>query len=115
MSSRWQAFKARRQYLRDGSEMRAGAAAKGDRRRSFDGLGMLPMSEVGATVAPVRILNPDGSLREVVSAEAFRARRSPAENVARKLRRQRGRGVDPVVWRRQRGEGPEGREVGLVP
>lgn len=113
MSSRWQAVKAHREQRQVRAEVASNAALEAIRGRSYNGLGLPALPAVGPMVAPVRVLNADGSLREVIPAEAFRRRREPAEEAQRKVRQKRRPGTDPVVWRK-RAENP-GWEVGDVP
>ena len=93
MSSTWQQIKARREQRDIRGDTAVTAAMDAIRGRSFDGFSLPALPAVGPKVGEVRILNPDGSLRESLTAEAFRARRQPAdeaEQTLRKTRRQRG-------------------------
>ena len=93
MSSTWQQIKARREQRDILSDTAVTAAMDAIRGRSYDGFTLPVLPAVGPAVGEVRVLNPDGSIREVLSAQAFRARREPvdlAEQQRRAARRQRG-------------------------
>lgn len=117
MSSTWQQYRATRQQVESQRDSRIGGALEATRRRSMNGVGRsAALPGVGPLVAPVRILNPDGTLREVVSAEDFRRRRRPTDDAEAVRRKTRRRGPD-MRW----GKGTKSRaksrggEVGDLP
>ena len=115
MSSTWQRVKARRQHGEIQGATAGNAALEAIRQRSYNGLGMPALPAVGPVTAPVRILNPDGSLREIVPAEVFRKRKAPAEEAELRIRKARRRGLQMShVGRRKRAEGVERSEMDHV-
>jgi len=74
MSSTWQTLKAKRERVVHGQEATMGRVIRADRRGRFAGFGQALPIMPGSQAAPLKILNPDGTVREVVSAAEFRRR-----------------------------------------